>query len=260
MNPRMKFYPTLFVLLFAGIFLLPAASFGQQFKALVFSKTQGFRHQSVPEGVAAIKKLASKHRFQVYATEDASLFTEKGLADYDVIIMMSTTGNIFNDEQKALVDEHAKKIEESLKLQGIRVKYDHDDKQKPGWKFAEYELKGIPIRIGIGTRDLENNQVEIARRDNLTKELVDLKNVNQLIPELLIDIGESYLYRMEEEEYKPRVNLRQYQKPKAGKAYLARIVFYIVALSALIYFVFNRMQNRQVTKTPSEISVEIEAE
>jgi len=101
MNPKKKFHLTLFVLLFAGIFMLPAASFGQQFKALIFSKTQGFRHQSVPEGVAALKKLASKHRFQVYATEDASVFTEKGLADYDVIIMMSTTGNIFNDEQKA---------------------------------------------------------------------------------------------------------------------------------------------------------------
>src|SRR5690554_248055 len=105
MNPKKKFYPALFALLFAGIFLLPAASFGQQFKALVFSKTQGFRHQSVPEGVAAIKKLASKHRFQVYATEDASVFTEKGLAGYDVIIMMSTTGNIFNDEQKAAFQE-----------------------------------------------------------------------------------------------------------------------------------------------------------
>lgn len=101
MNPTNKFYISLFAVLFTGMFLLPSsASFGQQFKALIFSKTQGFRHQSVPEGVVALKKLASKHRFEVYATEDATVFTKESLAQYDVIIMMSTTGNIFDDAQK----------------------------------------------------------------------------------------------------------------------------------------------------------------
>lgn len=102
MIPKTKFCSVLFALFVAGFFLLPtSSSFGQQFKALVFSKTQGFRHQSVPEGVSAIKKLSDKHRFQVYATEDASVFTDESLAQYDLIIMMSTTGNIFDDAQKA---------------------------------------------------------------------------------------------------------------------------------------------------------------
>jgi type 1 glutamine amidotransferase len=76
-----------------------------QFRALVFSKTKGFRHQSIPDGVMAIKQLASKHRFQVYTTEDEAEFTKEKLEKYDVIILMSTTGTIFNEEQKAAFQE-----------------------------------------------------------------------------------------------------------------------------------------------------------
>jgi prolyl-tRNA synthetase len=61
-----------------------------------------------------------------------------------------------------------------LRKAGVSVKYDNRDTHKPGWKFAEYELKGVPVRIGIGPRDLENGTVEIARRDNLTKETFEL--------------------------------------------------------------------------------------
>ena len=105
MNPKSK-YSTLVTILIIGIICLYSSdSYSQQFSALVFSKTQGFRHQSVPEGVSALKKLGSKHRFEVYATEDASVFTIEGLAKYDVIIMMSTTGNIFDDAQKAAFED-----------------------------------------------------------------------------------------------------------------------------------------------------------
>ncbi|MEX2592731.1 MAG: ThuA domain-containing protein [Anditalea sp.] len=104
-----KRYPSVVALLIAGILCLNCStSHGQQFRALVFSKTQGFRHQSIPEGVSALKKLASKHRFQVYATEDAEVFTKESLAKYDVIIMMSTTGNIFNDAQKEAFEDFVK--------------------------------------------------------------------------------------------------------------------------------------------------------
>lgn len=120
-------------------------------------------------------------------SDDKGLVLPSTLAPIQVVIVPI----YFNDEQKSLVDEKAKKMEELLKSQGIRVKYDEDDKQKPGWKFAEYELKGVPIRIGIGPRDLENGQVEIARRDNLSKELVDVNHVNDLIPELLAEIDQN---------------------------------------------------------------------
>lgn len=87
-----------FVILFAA---QTETSAQAQFKALVFSKTKGFRHQSIPDGVVALKKLAKEHQFSVYATEDADVFTDEKLKEYDVIILMSTTGTIFNDEQKA---------------------------------------------------------------------------------------------------------------------------------------------------------------
>ena len=57
---------------------------------------------------------------------------------------------------------------------GLRVKFDDDDNRKPGWKFAEYEMKGVPLRIAIGPRDLENGKCEIARRDNFVKEIIDI--------------------------------------------------------------------------------------
>ena len=65
------------------------------------------------------------------------------------------------------------------------MKYDNRTENKPGWKFAEYELKGVPIRIALGSRDLENKTVEIARRDNLTKEVQPLENIEVYIEELL---------------------------------------------------------------------------
>lgn len=86
-----------------GLFLaLPAFSQGGgQFRVLVFSKTAGFRHQSIPEGVAAVKKLGQEQGFGVYVTEDANQFSDENLAKYDVVVLLSTTGTIFNDDQKA---------------------------------------------------------------------------------------------------------------------------------------------------------------
>jgi len=72
--------------------------------------------------------------------------------------------------------KQAKEIMADLRKVGISVKYDDRDTQKPGWKFAEYELKGVPVRIGLGPRDLENGTIEIARRDNLTKETFELSS------------------------------------------------------------------------------------
>jgi len=62
-----------------------------------------------------------------------------------------------------------------LKGFGVRVKYDDNDNNRPGWKFAEYEMKGVPVRIAMGARDLENNTVEIARRDKKEKETVSVE-------------------------------------------------------------------------------------
>jgi prolyl-tRNA synthetase len=87
----------------------------------------------------------------------------------------------------------ALKIKEGLEARGITVKYDNRDTHKPGFKFAEYELKGIPVRIAIGPRDLENNTIEVARRDTLTKETISSDTVFEHIPKLLDDIQENIL-------------------------------------------------------------------
>lgn len=93
-----------------------------------------------------------------------------------------------NDEQLAALSETANKIKTDLQAKGISVKYDDRDNNKPGWKFAEYELKGVPVRLAIGPRDLENKTIEVARRDNLTKETIPLDKVSEFIPKLLDDI------------------------------------------------------------------------
>ncbi|GHV66447.1 proline--tRNA ligase [Bacteroidia bacterium] len=82
-------------------------------------------------------------------------------------------------------------IVQKLKEQGVTVKYDDDDTQKPGWKFAEYELQGVPVRLAVGERDLENNTVEVARRDTLTKETVSQDGIVEYIKALLDAIQEN---------------------------------------------------------------------
>lgn len=82
-------------------------------------------------------------------------------------------------------------IVEALKAKGITVKYDDRDTQKPGWKFADYELKGVPVRLAIGERDLQNDTVEVARRDTLTKETVSAAGIEEYVARLLEDIQQN---------------------------------------------------------------------
>jgi prolyl-tRNA synthetase len=92
------------------------------------------------------------------------------------------------DEELTLISETVTKIKSELESLGISVKYDDRDTNKPGWKFAEYELKGVPVRLAIGPRDIQNGTVEVARRDTLTKETIPVNSINKYIPELLNDI------------------------------------------------------------------------
>ena len=84
---------------------------------------------------------------------------------------------------------------DKLKAKGISFKYDDDDNRRPGWKFAEYEAKGVPIRLAMGPRDLENGKIEVTRRDEKTKEIHDLNGVEEFIEKLLEDIQTNLLDR-----------------------------------------------------------------
>lgn len=99
------------------------------------------------------------------------------------------------DEERIAVELVAKKISENLNSKGIETKFDNDDTKKPGWKFAEYELKGVPLRIAIGPKDLQNGTIEIARRDTLTKTLYPIENVENIVIDLLDEIQTNLFQR-----------------------------------------------------------------
>src|SRR5690554_384153 len=120
-------------------------------------------------------------------SDDQGLIMPPKIAPIQVVIVPIYKG----DDSKTIINSKVGAIVESLKKQGISVKFDQDDSKRPGWKFAEYELKGIPIRMAIGLRDLEKNQVEIARRDTKEKKLVSLDGIEQTIQDLLKDIQDN---------------------------------------------------------------------
>ena len=117
-------------------------------------------------------------------SDDNGLVLPPRLAPIQVVIVPIYR----SEEDLAKISERVNPIVEQLKSNGISVKYDTNDHNKPGWKFAEYELKGVPVRLGIGMRDLENGTVEVARRDLLTKETVALEGIEEKIANLLDEI------------------------------------------------------------------------
>jgi len=117
-------------------------------------------------------------------SDDDGLIMPPRIAPLQVVIVPIFKG----DEQKAVIDAKAKDIIAQLKALGIRVKYDDNDNARPGWKFAQYEMQGVPVRIAIGARDIENNVAEVARRDNKTKSSLSLENLAGQIQELLSEI------------------------------------------------------------------------
>jgi prolyl-tRNA synthetase len=123
-------------------------------------------------------------------SDDNGLILPPKLAPLQVVIIP-----IYKSEaEMAQVSEKAIQIKKILETKNISVKFDNRDTHKPGWKFAEYELKGVPIRIAIGPKDLANNTVEIARRDTLEKKLYPVEQVDSIVEQLLIDI-QANLYK-----------------------------------------------------------------
>ena len=106
------------------------------------------------------------------------------VAPIQVVIVPIYRGN----DEFPPIAEAANKIKEQLKALGVSVKFDDRDTQKPGWKFAEYELKGVPVRLAIGPRDIENGTVELARRDTLEKKVMPQEGIANYIYELLEEI------------------------------------------------------------------------
>lgn len=125
-------------------------------------------------------------------SDDQGLVMPPRLAPLQVVIVP-----IYNKDAEARqkIDAKANEIMNELRTKGIRVKFDNDDSARPGWKFAEYELRGVPVRIALGARDLENNQVEVARRDTKEKAAQPLEGLTAYIGQLLEDIHNNMFQR-----------------------------------------------------------------
>ncbi len=117
-------------------------------------------------------------------SDDDGLILPPRIAPLQVVIVPIYKG----DEQKAMIDHKVHAVMQQLKDLGIRVKYDDSDNNRPGWKFAQYEMQGVPVRLAIGARDLENNVVEVARRDTKAKMTVGIDGISFYIKTLLDEI------------------------------------------------------------------------
>jgi prolyl-tRNA synthetase len=124
-------------------------------------------------------------------SDDQGLVLPPKLAPIQVVIVPIYK----KPEQFREVSEYAKKIKMELESKGIKVKYDDRDTFKPGWKFSEYEFKGVPVRIAIGPRDIENQTVEIARRDTLEKETLQVADIGSKIEHLLEQIQKKLYHK-----------------------------------------------------------------
>jgi len=119
-------------------------------------------------------------------SDDTGLVLPPKLAPLQVVIVPIGKG-----DQMAMLDEKAKAIVKNLKAMGISVKYDNADNKRPGFKFADYELKGVPVRLVLGARDLEKGLVEVMRRDTLEKENVSIEGIENYIKNLLDEIQQN---------------------------------------------------------------------
>jgi len=117
-------------------------------------------------------------------SDDDGLIMPPRIAPLQVVIVPIFKG----DDQKAALDTKVAELMKDLKANGISVKYDNNENSRPGWKFAQYELQGVPVRLAIGARDLENNVIEVARRDTKEKKSVSLDGIATYIKNLLEEI------------------------------------------------------------------------
>ena len=120
----------------------------------------------------------------LFRSDDNGLVLPPRLAPIQVVIIPIAT----KPEQMELVNKEVQPIIDELRQKGISVKFDDADNKRPGFKFADYELKGVPVRLVLGARDLENGTIEVMRRDTLEKETRSIEGIAQYVEQLLDDI------------------------------------------------------------------------
>ena len=143
-------------------------------------------------------------------SDDNGLVVPPHLAPIQVVIVP-----IYRSaEQLAQISEKVAGIVAKLKALGISVKYDDADNKKPGWKFAEYELKGVPVRLAMGGRDLENNTIEVMRRDTLEKETITCDGIEEYVKNLLEEIQANIFKKAYDHREANIINVDTYEEFK----------------------------------------------
>ena len=117
-------------------------------------------------------------------SDDKGLVLPPKLAPFQVVVVPIYK----SEEQLAIISEKVDLVKNNLEGKGISVKFDDRKTHKPGWKFAEYELKGVPVRLAMGMRDIENNTIEVARRDTFEKQTYNIENIENIVCNLLEEI------------------------------------------------------------------------
>lgn len=143
-------------------------------------------------------------------SDDFGLVLTPSLAPIQVVIIPIYR----KDEEKKMVIDYSDKLFGQLKEKKVRVKLDDNENQKPGWKFNEYELKGVPIRIVVGLRDLVENKVEIFVRENMKKEIVSIENIDSYILELLPKIQADLFEKSKKHQKDSTVSVSNYEELK----------------------------------------------
>ena len=144
-------------------------------------------------------------------SDDNGLVLPPKLAPYQVVIVPIYKG----DEQLESVSEVALKVKKELEELGVSVKFDNRDTHKPGWKFAEYELKGVPLRLALGNRDLENGTIEVARRDTMEKETFQISEIGNKAVSLLDQIQDNLLTKAMKFREENTHNVANYEEFKS---------------------------------------------
>ena len=175
-------------------------------------------------------------------SDDNGLVLPPTLAPIQVVIVPIYK----TEEQLNAIRAKVDALSAELKAAGIRVKFDDDETKKPGWKFAEYELKGVPVRLAMGARDLENNTVEVARRDTLTKETVSFDGLVGYIQNLLTDVQNNIFQKAL--DYRASVT-REVNSYEEFKVEIEKVVSYFATGTEL------QKQKNLSNKKPKQLSV-----
>ena len=165
-------------------------------------------------------------------SDDNGLVLPPKLAPIQVVIIPIYK----NAEQLQAIDAKANEIADKLRTMGISVKYDNADNKRPGFKFADYELKGVPVRLVMGGRDLENGTVEVMRRDTLEKETMSVENIEQVVKTLLDEIQANIFQKALKYRQEHTITVDSYDEFKEKMAIRLRVFAWLPENLRLVGF------------------------